>query len=221
MAGFTDKIRSMFGPKKPKKRTISAPMQQGAPHAHSSNPAGDSSISRQPQVQQKEESGMYQIMNDPEEAARNNDPEKEQTRDTVDELSSMVGYMNTGGPARSIRPLSTVPEHSSSPYFQKTFDGLGAQVTKLPSSQASSSRTYTALAPMDNTEYDATSTRSEHAMSDDTATSTLHGDSEEPIGQWRCCKCKRGQDLHLNNQGQHLVSTLNCVCPHRSCEVED
>jgi len=168
-----------------------------------------------------EESGMYPIMNDPDEAALLYDPENEHTRDAVDELSGMVGFMNTGGLAQSPGFLSTVPEDSSRPQFQKTFDSTGAQVVKLPpSSQPSSSRTYTTLAPMEHTAFDAKSTRSDLTVTEGTATSTLHGHPEqEPIGQWRCCKCKSGQWLYLNNQGQHLVSILNCVCPHRSCEV--
>jgi hypothetical protein len=39
-----------------------------------------------------------------------------------------------------------------------------------------------------------------------------------PIGQWHCCKCDNVQDLYKHDQGDHLVSVLNCVCPHRSCD---
>lgn len=40
----------------------------------------------------------------------------------------------------------------------------------------------------------------------------------ESIGQWRCCKCNHAQDLYHHDKGEHLVSILNCICPHRSCE---
>ncbi|KAH3954639.1 hypothetical protein HBH53_013560 [Parastagonospora nodorum] len=38
------------------------------------------------------------------------------------------------------------------------------------------------------------------------------------IGQWCCCQCGHIQDLYLHDEGEHLVSTLLCACPHRSCE---
>jgi hypothetical protein len=47
---------------------------------------------------------------------------------------------------------------------------------------------------------------------------TLAPPAPEPIGQWRCCKCTHAQDLYHHATAEHLVSTLNCICPHRSCE---
>jgi hypothetical protein len=43
-------------------------------------------------------------------------------------------------------------------------------------------------------------------------------DQPEPIGTWRCCKCDDTQELYQYDQDQHLVSILNCACPHKSCE---
>ncbi|KAF2831978.1 hypothetical protein CC86DRAFT_424299 [Ophiobolus disseminans] len=40
----------------------------------------------------------------------------------------------------------------------------------------------------------------------------------ESIGLWRCCKCGRRHELYQLEQGSHLVSALDCDCPHRSCE---
>jgi hypothetical protein len=220
MDSFTDRVRSMFGTRKPKRPTITAPIQTDTCHGHGSKPAGDNTESSQPQVQHFGESRVHDTMNEPVEAAQSNDAGNQQAQDTADgPFKTMAERMNTGGSARSTRPLSTVPEHLSSPRPHKPSDGLKAIDTMLSSRQHSISRSYTSLKPVDHILFDAISTRSEHTMGNDTATSTLHGDHEqEPIGQWRCCKCKRGQDLYLNNQGQHLVSILNCVCPHRSCE---
>lgn len=43
------------------------------------------------------------------------------------------------------------------------------------------------------------------------------GNDLNPLGTWRCCKCKRGHDIHHFADGEHPISTLNCVCTHRSC----
>lgn len=37
------------------------------------------------------------------------------------------------------------------------------------------------------------------------------------IGKWRCCECRRGHDIYHLGAGEHLISTLSCVCAHRSC----
>ncbi|USP79908.1 hypothetical protein yc1106_07182 [Curvularia clavata] len=41
--------------------------------------------------------------------------------------------------------------------------------------------------------------------------------SSSPVGIWRCCTCNREHDVYSFSQGRHPVSTLQCVCTHRSC----
>lgn len=36
-------------------------------------------------------------------------------------------------------------------------------------------------------------------------------------GKWRCCGCQRGHDIYRLGAGEHLISTLSCLCKHRSC----
>jgi hypothetical protein len=43
-------------------------------------------------------------------------------------------------------------------------------------------------------------------------------DQPDSIGTWKCCKCDSKQELYKHDQEQHLISTLNCVCSHKSCE---
>jgi hypothetical protein len=50
------------------------------------------------------------------------------------------------------------------------------------------------------------------------STATSPQNQPEPIGTWRCCKCDGKQELYQYDQDQHLVSILNCACPHKSCE---
>lgn len=37
------------------------------------------------------------------------------------------------------------------------------------------------------------------------------------LGRWQCCECRRGHTVYQFEEGQHLISILNCLCPHRSC----
>jgi hypothetical protein len=48
--------------------------------------------------------------------------------------------------------------------------------------------------------------------------SKAHLPAPQPIGHWRCCKCNHQKDLYHHDKGEHLVSILLCICPHRSCE---
>ena len=41
--------------------------------------------------------------------------------------------------------------------------------------------------------------------------------SLQRTGKWRCCKCERGYNIVAFAKGPHPVSTLNCICTHRSC----
>jgi hypothetical protein len=226
MAGkVKDSLRSLFGRKKQKRPTISGPIQPGAFDEQSSKLRGEETEPEQPQVPHSEESGAYDNMNETEEAAQSDNAGDQQTQDMTDETSeTMAEPMNMGGPSRPTRPLSTVPEHLSHAIPEHLSHGtlvnVGAPDTMSPSPEHSFSRTYTTANSMNHTLLDATSTRSEHTVSSNPAMSALCADcpEQEPIGQWRCCKCKQGQDLYLHNEGPHLVSTLNCVCPHRSCE---
>lgn len=38
------------------------------------------------------------------------------------------------------------------------------------------------------------------------------------LGRWQCCECRRGHGVYRFEEGQHLISILACVCPHRSCK---
>lgn len=48
-------------------------------------------------------------------------------------------------------------------------------------------------------------------------TNTVRDDSTL-LGRWQCCECRRGHGVYRFEQGQHLMSTLACLCPHRSCK---
>jgi hypothetical protein len=56
-----------------------------------------------------------------------------------------------------------------------------------------------------------------NAVSSGTTSATVN-DASDSIGTWRCCKCDQKQELYQHDQGQHIVSALNCACPHKSCE---
>lgn len=43
-------------------------------------------------------------------------------------------------------------------------------------------------------------------------------DDSTLLGRWQCCECRRGHGVYRFEQGQHLISILACLCPHRSCK---
>ena len=49
-------------------------------------------------------------------------------------------------------------------------------------------------------------------------TTNMFRDDSTLLGRWQCCECRRGHGVYRFEQGQHLISILACLCPHRSCK---
>jgi hypothetical protein len=48
-------------------------------------------------------------------------------------------------------------------------------------------------------------------------TASRSNDDARLLGRWQCCECRRDHGVYRFEHGQHLISILSCLCPHRSC----
>jgi hypothetical protein len=196
LKSITGSIKSMFS-RKPKRLAISGPtnlVQHNPRDALSKGACSENVWSKQDELQYEEDQYLERQVN----------VKQHRQKPSV---SWDDEHMSSDSSSGAVESSSTLFEQPQS--LQLTPHPIDAQATGSVCIRSNPVlRTYTA--PKSDSSTSPT----------DTASSALYDSrrEHEPIGQWRCCKCYRGQDLYLHVQGQHLVSILNCICPHRSCE---